>query len=846
MSINDYSEDWGLSDRGKKDAERHQKKIDDAIRKNVKDVISEESIISKKRGRKIRIPVRGLRDYRFIYGGKSDGGVGQGDGEDGDVIARKEKKGGSNKPGDSPGDDVMETEIDIDYLINIMFQDLGLPWIDEKTKIQKLVPSGWKFESIVKKGIIPRIHKKRTYIETLKRTAAFIGEISNETGCSEDDAEIALSMAKGDINEAINIIRENRVDRTHEPIAIIDDEDLRYKQIENATVPHSNAAVIAMMDTSGSMTLDKKYLARSMLFWLVEFLKKTYDNVDIKFIQHTTEAHIVDEDTFFHKMECHTKGHLVELYDGALKDISDIKIGDIVNSISPDTLEKEPKEVIKVFSKKSSKLKKVEIKGGPYLLCTDKHKYFCFNKIDGKIYEKESKEIDIKRDMMIIKTENLKPLFTDDYYYLLGFLAGDGYIKERTFNITDKDINNLEELKRIFDYKNIKNKITTNDRNRITVNNKRMCDDFRNNYPGICKRSPYRYIDDIITKESPEKISSYLSGIFDAEGNVSGNGISIEMSSMLIIKQIMMLLQRFGIFSTYRPHKTKNHSGDDVIYYRLRITQDNVIMFNRYIGFRSIDKKKLLNKIVKHKLEKSTNTRSPYLILDDKISNIITCKNSNLTGYNYFKYIPYRFKNSYIIPRKYVTKLIEDGIIEESHYLCTLLNRGLYGFNFKSLEDFDGYEEVFDITVRDNSSYIIDGVYSHNSGGTYCWTAMEKAAYVIETEYPITDWNVYVIYIGDGEDFEPNKTVRYMETLVDMKINMFAYCEIDVENDIYGWRPGNTLIKDIEKKWKFSVKQEEGTNFYRNDEKHMLLSIIRSKEHIYPTLKHILFTPAKK
>jgi hypothetical protein len=52
-----------------------------------------------------------------------------------------------------------------------------------------------------------------------------------------------------------------------------------------------------------SMNTNKKYLARSMLFWMVEFLKKTYDFVNIVFIVHTTEAIRVDEHAFFHKSE---------------------------------------------------------------------------------------------------------------------------------------------------------------------------------------------------------------------------------------------------------------------------------------------------------------------------------------------------------------------------------------------------------------------------------------------------------------------------------------------------------------------------------------------------------------
>jgi len=311
---------WDLSERGKKDAERHQKKIDDTIRKNVKDVIAEESIITQKRGKKVRIPVKGLKDWRFIHGkhkkgsGEGDGdgdgdgeGAGQGPGKPGDVIGRKPKdgegQGDGPKPGDKPGEDYIEAEVDIDYLIEVMFEDLGLPWIEEKIRASQLVPNGWKFETISKKGILPRVHKKRTMLEAIKRNELFAKEIEEASGCDHDDALRALSQAMGDINDAINIIKNNELDTSIDPYVIIEDDDMRYKQIEEDYELHSNAVVIAMMDTSGSMSPDKKYLCRSLLFWLTEFLKKVYDFVEIRFITHTTDAKIVDEETFFHKGE---------------------------------------------------------------------------------------------------------------------------------------------------------------------------------------------------------------------------------------------------------------------------------------------------------------------------------------------------------------------------------------------------------------------------------------------------------------------------------------------------------------------------------------------------------------
>jgi len=294
-------DDWELSEKGRSDVERHREKIDQHIRKNVRGVIAEESIITSKRGKKVRIPVRGLKDWKFVYGihGQS-GGIGQGEGKEGDIIRKKVTDGKGGGGAGQGSDDYLETEVDIDYLINIMFQDLGLPFIEEKTKIQNLVPIGWKFESISKVGAQSRLHPKRTMMEAMKRTMEYVGEIMTETECSEDYAHRALVQAKGDLEEAITIARDESVEDSIKPGSVfLEDDDRRFKQIEEDVEYHSNAVVLAMCDTSYSMGTKKKYLARSLLFWLTEFLRKAYTNVEIRFITHTTTAEVVDEDTFF-------------------------------------------------------------------------------------------------------------------------------------------------------------------------------------------------------------------------------------------------------------------------------------------------------------------------------------------------------------------------------------------------------------------------------------------------------------------------------------------------------------------------------------------------------------------
>jgi uncharacterized sporulation protein YeaH/YhbH (DUF444 family) len=54
-----------------------------------------------------------------------------------------------------------------------------------------------------------------------------------------------------------------------------------------------------MMDISGSMTKEKKYLARSFFFLLYHFINHKYENLDLVFIAHDVQAYEVNEDQFF-------------------------------------------------------------------------------------------------------------------------------------------------------------------------------------------------------------------------------------------------------------------------------------------------------------------------------------------------------------------------------------------------------------------------------------------------------------------------------------------------------------------------------------------------------------------
>ena len=297
-----YHDDWKIN-KGTKDAKRHQKKVDKAIRENIQNVIGEESIITRRDGKRtVKVPVRGLRDYQFRYGKKGVAGVGQGDKKAGDILDERPVNGeGSGGAGGHSGSDFLETEVDIDYLLKIMFEDLGLPYLEEKDKNSTIISKGWTSNSVAKVGPLSRVHKKRTMFEAIKRNAILSGEIVRETDCELEEAQQALKQAKFDVNEAIHLVSTRKVDKSKDFSIMIDDDDLRFKTVDEDIEICSNAVVIAKMDVSGSMDIQKKYLVRSLLFWLVEFLRSQYEHVQIRFIQHSDIAVEVDEDTFFNR-----------------------------------------------------------------------------------------------------------------------------------------------------------------------------------------------------------------------------------------------------------------------------------------------------------------------------------------------------------------------------------------------------------------------------------------------------------------------------------------------------------------------------------------------------------------
>jgi hypothetical protein len=316
--------DYDSSRRGPTDAARHREKIKEAIRRNLPDIISDEAIITRSGDQIVRVPVRGIKSYKFVhrYTDGAKGGFGSGQSEEGTIVGQRPKAGGGQpgRPGEEPGEDYLETEIELAELVEMMLEDIGLPNLRQKEIREAVIVKGWKYDSIEKHGILPRLDKKRTVREAIKRTEGLVQELMLGTGMSEEECRAALDAAQGDSVAALRLLSAGKEPQSsregQEGVArpysfYLDSSDLRFHTIVDDTDYRSNAVVIAMMDVSGSMGTMKKYLARSFYFWMTSFLRVVYKRVEIRFIAHTTEARLVDEYEFLHRGEsggtsCHS------------------------------------------------------------------------------------------------------------------------------------------------------------------------------------------------------------------------------------------------------------------------------------------------------------------------------------------------------------------------------------------------------------------------------------------------------------------------------------------------------------------------------------------------------------
>jgi uncharacterized protein len=250
------------------DHSRFKQIVRGRIRKNLRQYISQGELIGKQGKDLVSIPIPQIDIPKFRYGDKQRGGVGQGDGDEGDPVGggQQQGQGGQGQAGKDPGQHVLEVDVTLDELAEILGEELELPNIENRGK-SKIVDQKDRYVGIRRVGPNSLRHFKRTFKAALKRQ---------------------IVMGKYDPKR---------------PIVIPTRDDMRYRSWKTEVEPVANAVIIYMMDVSGSMGDEQKEIVRIESFWIDAWLQRQYKGVETRFIIHDAVAREVDRDTFFRTRE---------------------------------------------------------------------------------------------------------------------------------------------------------------------------------------------------------------------------------------------------------------------------------------------------------------------------------------------------------------------------------------------------------------------------------------------------------------------------------------------------------------------------------------------------------------
>ncbi|HRW13370.1 MAG TPA: DUF444 family protein [Syntrophomonas sp.] len=210
-------------DRSAEDRRRHRQLVEEHIKRNLGNIIAEESIIGQSKGKTFKVPIRGLKEYQFIYGDNHPGVAGgKGDEKRGQRITETNRQvpGSGDGAGSIEGEEIYETEITLEELVEYLFEDLHLPFMERKKFSLLETETTNKRRGIQRKGIPPRLSKKRSMMERIKRmkSAQRVNEGENENQVLQPGERFPFS-----------------------------EYDLRYQRLKEQTKPESNAVVICTL-----------------------------------------------------------------------------------------------------------------------------------------------------------------------------------------------------------------------------------------------------------------------------------------------------------------------------------------------------------------------------------------------------------------------------------------------------------------------------------------------------------------------------------------------------------------------------------------------------------------------
>ncbi len=281
------------------------------IKQSISGAINKRSVTDVENGESVSIPITDINEPIFHQGqGGERYRVHPGNDRfiQHDRVERPQNgtsssNGQSEASRDGEGRDEFVFQISKEEYLDLLFEDLALPNLKKNQHHQldefKLHRAGYSTN-----GIPANISVVRSLQNSLAR------RIAMSAGKRRKLRKYEAALAKTEQAEPARLLEAERLRKDIDSIRarlnkipFIDTFDLRYRNFEKRPEPSSKAVMFCLMDVSGSMDQSTKEMAKRFYTLLYLFLSRRYENIEVVYIRHHTQAKVVDEQEFFYSQE---------------------------------------------------------------------------------------------------------------------------------------------------------------------------------------------------------------------------------------------------------------------------------------------------------------------------------------------------------------------------------------------------------------------------------------------------------------------------------------------------------------------------------------------------------------
>ncbi|MEK6947215.1 MAG: LAGLIDADG family homing endonuclease, partial [Nanoarchaeota archaeon] len=300
-----------------------------------------------------------------------------------------------------------------------------------------------------------------------------------------------------------------------------------------------------------------------------------------------------------------------------------------------------------------------------------------------------------------------------DFAQFLGYLIGDGCLETDRITFFEQDKQVSSHYQKKFDsfFGMISSYRFRQSKNyhQLRFTSRPLVRLILNEFPEI-KKALDTIIPEKIQKSPNQVVSSFLRGLFDAEGYVSSR-LAIGMNNKKLIQQMQMLLLRFEILSSIidydnsRNKYSKNHRYTLEINDKLSLKQ-----FQKFIGFSSAKKSVKLEKLIENK---TGNCKFRQILASGSTIAILLKQ----AGYSLREFGASAFFNNkrmmskHVFYNKFLSKVKDEELKSK---LNKIYASALLPVKIHKIEVLQKNVEMVDISVK-NRNFIANGLIVHNS-----------------------------------------------------------------------------------------------------------------------------------